>query len=107
LDWEPAQPAAGIQAAEGRLDVVGILSIGDIFPPSFDESEDRFVGIVTILQHYASVPAWAQGRSYVEFTTPLAKVRTCLPIALFISSESSQSAAGLNRAKTYRKTDRG
>jgi hypothetical protein len=40
LNWEPAQPAAGIQAAASRLDVVGILSIGDIFPPSFVESED-------------------------------------------------------------------
>ncbi len=40
LNWEPAQPAAGIQAAASGLDVVGILSIGDIFPPSFVESED-------------------------------------------------------------------
>lgn len=56
-----AQPAAGIQAAASRLDVVGILSIGDIFPPSFVESVDpNGVGGGQILQHYALVSSWAQ-----------------------------------------------
>ena len=52
---------AGIQAAASRLDVVGILSIGDIFPPSFVEYVDpNGAGGGQILQHYALVLGWAQ-----------------------------------------------
>lgn len=66
LNWEPAQPAAGIQAAASRLDVVGILSIGDIFPPSFVESEDPNVWHVPVLQHYALVAGRAQEKLFAK-----------------------------------------